>query len=157
MRKGTVQPGKTGNATDELSFSITGNYLQNIEGKHGLKGTVSGEERAAEMNPNLYFQRILQEPVVMTPRWVLKQFIPDTDEKAWATQTLAFQKYRTEQGADCTQNQRENTCSFENLESRLFPRSCMNFKTKSVASCTGVQSFDIVTWCCHLRMCWAVF
>lgn len=61
-----MQPGKTVDAADEPSFSITGNYLQNAEGKHGLKGDiVSGKEWAAEMNPNLHFQRILQDLVVV--------------------------------------------------------------------------------------------
>lgn len=59
-----------------------GNYLQNMKGKHRRKGvTVSIEEWAAEMEPNLHFQRILQEPELMNLRSLLRQVISETDER----------------------------------------------------------------------------
>jgi hypothetical protein len=128
---------------DETSFSIRGNYLQNVKGKQGQKGDiVSGEEWAAEMEPNLQVQRILQKPDGMNLRSLLKQVILESDEKTPTKQTLADPKCRPGRGAESAQNQREDTMlPCKTLERTVSWVQCgLQSKFSLVASSTGVQS-----------------
>lgn len=116
-----------------------------MKGKHRRKGViVSIEEWAAEMEPNLHFQRILQEPELMNLRSLLRQVISEADERlqpepGWFKRQSLWVELSRHKVNEKTQ------CCLETLERTDFGVLCgLKSKISSLASSTGSWHPDMM-------------